>query len=82
MRVPVGLHTGEPIVQGQDLLGRAVIMAARIAAKANGGEILEPNVVRELTARKEVLFVDRSEVALRGFDEPVRRYDVRWREEE
>jgi len=27
------------------------------------------------------LFADRGEVALRGFEDPVRPYEVRWREE-
>lgn len=29
---------------------------------------------------KQVLFSDRGEVDLKGFDEPVRLYEVRWRE--
>ena len=28
------------------------------------------------------LFADRGDVALRGFEDPVRLYEVRWREEE
>jgi len=30
---------------------------------------------------KNFLFADRGEVALRGFEDPVRLYEVRWREE-
>jgi class 3 adenylate cyclase len=55
-------------------------MAARIAAKAEGGEILASDVVRQLVAGKGFLFSDRGEVELRGFEEPVRLYEVRWRE--
>ena len=55
--------------------------AARIAALAQGGEILVANVVRELAAGKGFLFADRGEAALRGFDDPVRLFEVRWREE-
>ncbi|KKK61867.1 hypothetical protein LCGC14_3010030, partial [marine sediment metagenome] len=29
----------------------------------------------------QFLFSDRGEATLRGFDEPVRLYEVRWREE-
>ncbi|TET98005.1 MAG: hypothetical protein E3J29_04020 [Dehalococcoidia bacterium] len=75
------MNAGEPIAEDEDLFGTAVIMAARIAAKAQGGEILASDVVRQLVAGKEFLFSDRGEVALRGFDEPVRLYEVRWREE-
>jgi class 3 adenylate cyclase len=80
LRVRIGLNAGEPIEEEKDLFGMTVIMAARIAAKAAGGEILAANVVRELAAGKGFLFSDRGEVALRGFEDPVRLYEVRWRE--
>jgi class 3 adenylate cyclase len=35
--------------------------------------------VRELCAGKGFLFSDRGEAALRGFEDPVRLYEVRWR---
>ncbi len=40
------------------------------------------NVVRELAAGKQFLVADRGEATLRGFEEPVRLYEVRWRDEE
>jgi class 3 adenylate cyclase len=82
IRVRVGLNAGEPIAEDEDLFGTAVNMAARIAAKAEGGEILAANVVRELAAGKGFLFSDRGDVVLRGFEDPVRLYEVRWRESE
>ena len=63
-----------------DLFGTAVNMAERIAAKAEAGEILVADVVRQLVAGKEFLFNDRGETELRGFEDPVRVYEVRWRE--
>jgi class 3 adenylate cyclase len=60
------------------LFGTAVIRAARIAALEQGGEILVANVVRELAEGKGFMFGDRGEVALRGFDDPVRLFEVRW----
>ncbi len=78
--VRVGLNAGEPIAEDEDLFGTAVIEAARIAAAAKGGEILVSNVVRELAKGKQFLFSDRGEVDLKGFDEPVRLYELRWRE--
>ena len=38
------------------------------------------NVVKGLAAGKRFAFADQGEVALRGFEEPVRLYKVRWRE--
>jgi hypothetical protein len=52
----------------------------RIAARAEGGEILAANVVRELAVGKGFLFSDRGDVVLRGFEDPVRLYEVRWME--
>jgi class 3 adenylate cyclase len=79
--VRVGLNAGEPIAEDEDLYGTAVNLAARIAGKAKGGEILTSDTVRGLVAGKQFLFADRGEVALKGFDEPVRLYEVRWEEE-
>jgi len=85
LQVRIGLNAGEPIAEDDpdgrgDLFGTAVIRAARIAALAQGGEILAANVVRELAEGKGFLFGDRGEVALRGFDDPVRLFEVRWRD--
>ncbi|MCH7809778.1 MAG: adenylate/guanylate cyclase domain-containing protein, partial [Chloroflexi bacterium] len=80
LSVRVGLNVGEPIEDGGDLFGATVIMAARIAAKAEGGEILVANAVRELSAGKGFLFADRGDFVAKGFEEPVRVYEVRWRD--
>jgi adenylate cyclase len=80
-RVRVGINAGEPIAEDGDLFGSAVITASRIVALADGGEILVSNVVRELVAGKGHLFSDRGLHVLRGFDEPIRVWSVRWRDE-
>jgi class 3 adenylate cyclase len=81
IRVRIGLNAGEPIAEAADLFGTAVNLAARVAAKAEGGEILASDVVRQLVAGKGFLFSDQGDVALRGFEDPVRLFEVRWREE-
>ena len=86
IRVRIGLNAGEPIAEDDpggrgDLFGTAVNLAARIATKAEGGEILASNVVRELVAGKGFLFNDRGDTELRGFEDPVRVYEVSWRGE-
>jgi adenylate cyclase len=78
IKVRVGLNAGEPIAEEEDLFGTAVNLAARICAQAEPGQILAPIVVRELAAGKDFLFADRGDVALRGFEDPVRLYEVRW----
>ncbi|MEO8539357.1 MAG: adenylate/guanylate cyclase domain-containing protein [bacterium] len=78
LRVRVGINAGEPIAEDDDLFGTAVIAAARVAALAEGGEILVANVVRELVAGKGFLFNDRGEQPLRGLEDPVRVWELRW----
>ena len=86
LHVRIGLNAGEPIAEDDpdgrsDLFGTAVNLAARIAAEAEAGAILASDVVRQLVAGKDFLFADRGEASLKGFDEPVGLYEVRWREE-
>jgi class 3 adenylate cyclase len=76
--VRMGLNVGEPIEEDGDYFGSAVILGARIKDQASGGEILVPEAVRHLLAGKDFLFSDRGEVALRGFEDPVRLHEVRW----
>ncbi len=80
LHVRVGLNAGEPIEEDGDLFGSTVILASRIAAQAGAGEILIPEPLRHLLSGKSYVYSDRGEVALKGFDDAVRLYEVRWRE--
>ncbi|MCH7699639.1 MAG: hypothetical protein IH865_11935 [Chloroflexi bacterium] len=64
-----------------DLFGAAVQLAARICDSADSKAILVANVIRELCMGKGFLFADTGEQALRGFEDPVRLYEVRWQAE-
>ena len=78
--VRIGLNSGEPVRDGDDLFGTSVQLARRICDQATPGQILASNVVRELVAGKGFLFADLGETALRGFEDPIRVYEVRWSE--
>ena len=80
LHIRIGLNAGEPIEEDGDLFGEVVILAARIAAQAQGGEILSSLAVRELCAGKGFLFADRGEHVLRGFEDPVRVFEISSRE--
>jgi len=82
LQVHVGVNAGEPVAEESDLFGTAVQLARRICDHAEAGQVLASNVVRELAAGKGFLFGDIGEVALRGFEDPVRLYEVRWRPDE
>ena len=53
-------------------------LAARICEHAEAGQILAANVVRELAAGKDFLFSDLGETELRGFEDPVKLWELRW----
>ncbi len=80
LNVRVGLNAGEPIEEDGDLFGSTVILASRIAAKADGGEILVADTVRGLSSGKGFLFADRGEFVAKGIEEPVRISEVNWRD--
>jgi class 3 adenylate cyclase/pimeloyl-ACP methyl ester carboxylesterase len=80
LQIRVGLNAGEPIEEEGDLFGATVIQASRVAAKAEGGEILVADTVRGLCSGKGFLFADRGEFVAKGFEDPVRLYEVRWRD--
>ena len=77
-RIRLGINAGEPIEEDDDLYGASVIRAARVMGQADGCEILVTNVVRELVEDKEYLFSQRGKVDLKGFEEAVRLFEVRW----
>jgi eukaryotic-like serine/threonine-protein kinase len=49
IRLRIGLHTGEAMREEADFYGKNIVLAARIADRARGGEILASSVVKQLT---------------------------------
>lgn len=67
--------TGEAIQRDGDFYGRSVILAARIADRAHGDEILVSSLVRELLQpAHEVVVKEADEVELKGLDGRHRLY--------
>ena len=84
--VYIGLNADEPIAEEDpdgrvDLFGTSVNLAARICDHAEAGQILAANVVRELAAGKQFLFADLGETELRGFEDSVKLWELRWQPE-
>ncbi len=77
-RFPVGINAGEPIAEDRDYFGTAVQLAARLCDRAEPGQVLVSNVVRELCAGKTLTFDDLGAATLKGFDEAVRLFAVHW----
>jgi len=78
IRVRIGLSAGEPVEDNRDLFGACVQLAARACGHAQPGQILAPTSVRDLCMGKGFQFADLGDVALKGFDESVRLFEVKW----
>lgn len=74
--VRVGIHTGEVETGHGEIGGLAVHLAARVMAQAGPGDILVSRTVRDLMVGSSVVFEDRGEVTLKGFDGTWRLYAV------
>ena len=66
LAIRCGIHTGECVIEGNDVAGIAVHIGARIAARANPGEILLSSTVKDLIAGSRVECSDRGSHVLKG----------------
>jgi len=79
INVRIGLNTGESIEDEGDYFGTAVTLAARIADKAKGGQILVSEVVRTVVGSLAgVEFRDAGRKQLKGIKGRQRLYEVVW----
>ena len=67
IRVRIGLHTGTAIERDGDYFGQNVALAARVAAEAQGGEILVTGEIAEAT-EDLFTFTPAESVELKGFE--------------
>ncbi len=75
----IGLHTGEVLKDADKFFGKTVILAARIAAQAQGGEILASSLLKELTeSTGDLRFGKAREVKLKGISETQQLHAVEW----
>jgi adenylate cyclase len=71
--VRIGLHYGAALYRDGDYYGRDVNVAARVVARARGGEVIITDSVAEVVKGSEHLVLEEiGEVKLKGFDEPRR----------
>ena len=79
IRVRMGLHVGEAINESADYFGRAVILAARIAALAKGSQILVSSTFYDLTANAgDLRFTPSGEARLKGLAGTHQLFEVAW----
>jgi len=75
----VGIAAGEPIADGEDLHGMAVVVASRLCAAASSGEVLVQQLVCELVASRDAVALDGARAyELKGIPQPVRAAVLHW----
>jgi TolB-like protein/class 3 adenylate cyclase len=74
-----GLHLGDLIVEGDDLYGDGVNVAARLEAQAPaGGIVISGNVHDAVAGRLNATFDDLGTLALKNIERPVQAFAVKW----
>lgn len=77
----VGVAAGEPIPDGEDLHGMAVVIASRLSSAAETGEVLVQDLVQGLVASRDGVALEGTrEYELKGVPQPVGAARLRWRE--
>ena len=75
----MGLHLGDLIVEGDDLYGDGVNVAARLEAEAPDGGIVVSRTVHEAVAgRLKATFDDLGSLSLKNIERPIQAFSVNW----
>lgn len=75
LEIKAGLHTGEYLV-GEEVVGIAINIGARVAAKARASEVLVSSAVKDLTTESGISFKYRGMHKLKGVPEGWRLYQA------
>ena len=78
LAVRIGLSSGDATEEDGDYFGEPVVEAARLCAKADGGQIVTTETVRLLARRTDHRFSALGAVALKGLPEPVEACELWW----
>lgn len=80
IRVRIGMHTAEAILEDGFLFEGPIVLAARIANQARGAEILVSSLVREIVeSGGDLAFGESRQVALNGLPGTFGLHPVAWR---
>ncbi len=74
LEIRAGLHAGEYELIGDEVVGIAIHIGARITAKAGASEILVSSAVKDLVSESEIRFKDRGVHNLKGVPDRWRLY--------
>ncbi len=79
LHLRIGLNSGEPIQEEDDLFGSTVQLAARVCAATQSDQTLCTQVVKDLAGTKALAFADGGTHALKGFRDKFQLWEVAWR---
>jgi adenylate cyclase len=78
IQFPVGINVGDIIIDGKDIFGDGVNVAARVENECEpGGVCLSGNAFEQVRGKTGFAFDDLGERSLKNIDRPVRLYAVR-----
>lgn len=80
LHLKIGLNSGEPIAEDNDLFGTVVQLSARIVDKASADEIYVSEIVRGICAGKSYKFKNLGGFPMKGFGDDVILFEVIWDE--
>jgi adenylate cyclase len=73
----IGIHIGDVLIEGDDILGDGVNIAARLEGIAEpGGVYISDDAFRQVRGKVEAEFVDTGEQSLKNIARPLRVYSV------
>jgi predicted ATPase/class 3 adenylate cyclase len=78
LRLRVGMHVGETITDMGDVYGTVVNLTARVVDRADGGEILVTDTIRQIVVGSTYRFTSLGEVELKGIPDPIRLHRLEW----
>ena len=79
IQVRIGLHVGEAVRESTDFFGKAVILAARISAIAQGGQILVSSTLHDVAVSAgDLRFTPAGERPLKGLTGTHRLFELIW----
>lgn len=78
LKVRIGIHTGEAIVEQNDIFGDAVNVASRVEQFGNGNDIIVSKSTVAKIRKKDFTLVDKAEFTPRGKQAPLTVYQCKW----
>ena len=78
LHLKIGINTGEPISEDDDLFGTVVQLSARIVDKATADKIYVSETVYGMCAGKSYEFKNLGGFTMKGFENDPTLYEVVW----